>query len=217
MKETEQAELFNRELDALLLEGKAPSFSSDPGALSLAAELAASDFSGESLIKESLRARLAGGEAGGLIKALRELFANNYARAAMAVAVVVVSLLPLVHRYPGRVPEVAAPAGTASRPVKAPAARASAPVSRPAAARKPSRPAPAKGLFTSIPMAKLEAEPIKDFPIAAPAALSPEGEAGEKEASPEKGPGAVFETGSATFLLERRVITPADIFERRVI
>ena len=66
-------------------------------------------------------------------------------------------------------------------------------------------------------MAELKAEPIKDFPIAAPAALSPEGAAGEKEAGPEKGPGAVFETGSAGFMLERRVITPADIFERRVI
>lgn len=217
MNETEQAELFNRELDALLREGKAPVFSADQGAMSLAVELARADLSGESLIKESLRERLAAKEGGGLLEILRRLFSNNYARLAMAAAVVVVSLLPLARRYPGRVPEVTAPVETASQPVKAPAARASAPVSRPVAARKPSRPAPAKGLFASIPMAKLEAEPIKDFPIAAPAALPPEGEAGEKEAEPEKGPGAVFETKSATFMLERRVITPADLFERRVI
>src|SRR3989338_7394393 len=109
MKETEQAELFNRELDALLLEGKAPSFSSDPGALSLAAGLAGADFSGEALIKESLRARLAGGEAGGFMKALRELFANNYARAAMAAALLLVALLPLSRR-PATLPENAATA-----------------------------------------------------------------------------------------------------------
>ena len=217
MKEGEISELFNSQLDVLLEGGKEQLFSRDPGAMALAGALSRADFSGQSLIKESLRERLAAKEGGGLLEALRRLFSNNYARVAMAAAVVVVSLLPLARRYPGRVPEVAAPAGTASQPVKAPAARTSAPVSRPAAASKPARPAPAKGLFASIPMAELESEPIKDFPIAAPAALSPEDGAGEKEAGPEKGPGAVFETKSATFLLERRVITPADLFERRVI
>lgn len=217
MSEIEQAELFNRELDALLREGKAPVFPDAPGAMGLAVELARADLSAESLIKESLRERLTAKEAGGLFEALRSLFSNNYARVAMAAAVVVVSLLPLARRYQWRVPEMTAPVETAIQPVKAQAVRASATVSRPAAARKPSRPAPAKGLFTSIPMARLEAKPIKDFPIAAPAALPPEGGAGEKEAGPEKGPDAVFETKSAAFLLERRVITPADLFERRVI
>ncbi|MDP2867166.1 MAG: hypothetical protein Q8O90_13075, partial [Elusimicrobiota bacterium] len=109
MNETEQAELFNRELDALLRDWKEPVFAADPGAMSLAAELARADFSGESLIKESLRDRLAGGEAGGLIKTLRELFANNYARAAMAAALLLVALLPLARR-PATLPENAAPA-----------------------------------------------------------------------------------------------------------
>lgn len=216
MKETEQAELFNRELDALLREGKAPVSPADPGAMSLAVELVSADLSGESLIKESLRKRLTAEEGAGFLEALRSLFSNNYARVAMA-AVVVVSLLPLARRYQGRVPGMTAPVETAIQPVKAQPVRESAPVSRPAAVRKPSRPAPAKGLFTSIPMAKLEAEPIKAFPIAAPAAPSPEAETGEKEAGPQKGPDAVFETKSAGFMLERRVITPADIFERRVI
>ena len=216
MKEAEISELFNSQLDDLLKGGNERLFSHDPGAMALAGALARADFSGESLIKESLRARLAAKEGGGLLEALRRLFSNNYARLAMAAAVVVVSLLPLARRHPVRVPEAAAPVETASRPV-APAARESAAVSVPAAARKPSRPAPEKGLFASIPMAELKAEPIKYFPIAAPAALSPEGAAGEKEAGPEAGPGAVFETKSAGFMLERRVITPADIFERRVI
>lgn len=217
MKETEQAELFDRELDVLLREGKAPVSPVDPGAMGLAVELARADLSGESLIKESLRERLTAEEGVGFLEALRSLFSNNYARLAIAAAVVVVSLMPLARRYPGRVPEMTAPVETAIQPVKAQAARESAQVSRPPAARKPSRPAPAKGLFTSIPMAKLEAEPIKAFPIAAPPAPSPEAEDGEKEAGPQKGPDAVFETKSAGFMLERRVITPADIFERRVI
>lgn len=217
MKETEISELFNSQLDDLLKGGKEQLFSHDPGAMALAGALARADFSGESLIKESLRARLAAKESGGLLEALRRLFSNNYARVAMAAAVLVVSLLPLARRNTGRVPEISAPVVTASRPVKAPAARESAAVSMPAVARKPSRPAPAKGLFASIPMAELEAEPIKEFPIAAPAAPSPESGAGEKEAGPRKGPEAVFETKSAGFMLERRVITPADIFERRVI
>lgn len=217
MNEAEQAELFNRELDALLREGKAPVSPADPGAMGLAVELARADLSCESLIKESLRERLTAKEGAGLFEVLRSLFSNNYARLAIAAAVVVVSLMPLARRYPGRVPELTAPVETAIQPVKARPVRESAPVSRPAAVRKPSRPAPAKGLFTSIPMAKLEAEPIKAFPIAAPAVQSPEAESGEKEAGAQKGPEAVFETKSAGFMLERRVITPADIFERRVI
>lgn len=215
MKEAEIAELFNSELDVLLQGGKEQLFSADPGAMALAGALARADYSTQSLIKESLRERLAAKEGGGLLEALRRLFSNNYARAAMAAAVVVVSLLPLARHYPGRAPGFTAPVETAGQPVQEPPARASAPASRPAAAPKPSRPAPEKGLFASIPMAKLEAEPIKDFPIASPGALAPA--AGGQEAKPEKGAGAVFENGSALFTLERRVVTPEDIFERRVI
>ena len=94
MKEAEIAELFNKELDALLQDGQERVFSPDSGAMELAGELVRTDFSGQSLIKESLRERLAGNEAGGLTEALRSLFSNNYARAALAAAVLVVALLP---------------------------------------------------------------------------------------------------------------------------
>ena len=133
MKEAEISELFNSQLDDLLKGGNERLFSHDPGAMALAGALARADFSGESLIKESLRARLAAKEGGGLLEALRRLFSNNYARLAMAAAVVVVSLLPLARRHPVRVPEAAAPVETASRSRRPPGRAPRSPSPRPPA------------------------------------------------------------------------------------
>lgn len=218
MNEVEQAELFNRELDSLLQDGKAPVFNSDPGALSLAGELARADFSGDSLIRESLRERLAGRP--GLLESLRALFANNYARAALAAAVLVIALLPLARRH-----EVTAPGPTATT-ARVPQATVSAasllrsavPPLPPLQAAPAAAASAAPGsLFASIPMGRLEGEAIKNFPITPAGSGLPIVLAAGREVKLENGSGIVFETGGAVFALERRVISHDDIFERRVI
>lgn len=217
MKEQEIAELFNRELDALLQDGQERVFSPDRGAMELAGELARADFSGRSLIKESLRERLAGNEAGGLIETLRSLFSGNYARAALAAALLVVALLPLSRRHTGPVPEIAAPVTAARPPLTVTAPGGSGPVSRPLAVPEVTRKAPGEGFFASIPMARLQSEPIKDFPIGSAGAGSPVVLVEGREVKTENGYGIVFETGGEVFTLETRSITLDDIFERRVI
>jgi len=205
MNEQETAELFNRELDALLQGRAASEFAPDRGAMALAGALASADFSGQSLIKERLRARLSVKEGGGLPAALRRAFCNNYLRAALAAAVLVVALLPLARRA-GHAPEIAVPAAVARLPLQAPPAGAGLP-----------RGARAKGLFASIPMAVPAAEPINDFPIAPAGAGSPITLAAGREVILENGSAIVFETGGAVFALERRAVTQEEIFERRVI
>ena len=217
MKEAEIAELFNRELDALIQDGQERAFAPDSGAMELARELARADFSGQSLIKESLRERLAGNEAGGLIETLRSLFSNNYTRAALAAAVLVVALLPLTRRPAVHAPEITVPV-TAARPaLPANAAGGSGTVSRPQAVQGVSRKAPGEGFFASIPMASLQSEPIKDFPIASAGAGSPVVLSEGREVKTENGSVIVFETGGEVFTLETRTITLEDIFERRAI
>lgn len=217
MNEAEISELFNKELDALLQDGQERSFGPDRGAMALAGELARADFSAQSLIKESLRERLTGNEAGGLLEALRRLFSNNYVRAALAAAVLVVALLPLARRHAGRAPELIPVAGIVRMPIQAPAARTGATGSRLPAALEPSQNPPEGGLFASIPMAGLKAEPINNFPIVSAGAGSPIVLAEGREVKLENGSGIVFQTGGGVFTLERRVITPEDIFERRII
>jgi len=216
MNESEIAELFNKELDALLQGGRERSFTPDRGAMELAGELARADFSAQSLIKESLRERLAGNEAGGLLESLRSLFANNYARAAMAAAVLVVALLPLARRHAGRAPEILPPTAVARIPLDA-AARPGAAVTRLPSALEPAQNARKEELFASIPMARLETEPIKNFPIASAGTGSPILVAEGREVKLENGSGIVFQTSEGVFTLERRAVTPEDLFERRVI
>lgn len=205
MNETEQAELFNKELDALLRDGGAPSFSGD-GALRLAAAIAAVDFSGESRVKGSLRARLVpAGE--GLTSLLRGLFSNNYARAAFAAAAIAVALLPSARRQPAPVPQpgvvaqisAPAPLGTPLPPPEAFTARL------PSALRGGGSSGP---MFASLPMGELRGEPIK-----APVMELNSGSRTERQG----GTAMIFETGSGTFALERREVKPEQIFEMRTL
>ncbi|MDD5208086.1 MAG: hypothetical protein PHV36_01740 [Elusimicrobiales bacterium] len=214
MNELETSELFNRELDALLQGGQERPFGPDGGAMALAGELVRADFSGRSLIKESLRGRLTGKEAGGFVETPRSLFSGNYARAAMAAAILVVALLPLARRHSARVPGPAAPSVLARLPL--------APSAEKTGSRLPdelasSYTAPAEGLFAPIPMARLETEPIKYFPISQAGTGSPIVVAEGREVKLENGSGIVFETGSGVFTLERRAVSLEDIFERKVI
>jgi len=202
MNEVEQAELFNRELDALLQGGGSPSFSGDQGALRLAASMAALDFSGESRVKAGLRARLVpAGE--GFAAGLRALLANNYARAAFAAAAIAVALLPLARRQPAPPPAVVAhiaapaPLGAAVPPQEAMSARL------PASLRAAGSTGP---LFASLPMGELRGEPIKAPVMELNSGRNTEGQGGTA---------IIFETDSGTFALERREVKPEQIFELR--
>ncbi|PKM96801.1 MAG: hypothetical protein CVU79_11565 [Elusimicrobia bacterium HGW-Elusimicrobia-3] len=205
MNEVEQAELFNRELDAILQGGGTPSASGD-GALRLAASLAAVDFSGESRVKASLRARLIpAGE--GFASLLRGLLANNYARAAFAAAAIAVALLPSARRQPAPAPQ---PAVVAQIPAPAPLGATVPPPSAltsrlPASLRESGSAGP---LFASLPMAELRGEPIK-----APVMELSSGNKTERQG----GTAIIFETGSGTFALERREVEPEQIFELRTL
>lgn len=209
MNEAEQAELFNRELDALLEGGRPPAFAPDQGVMDFAAELARADFSGESAIKESLRGRLVG-DAGSFLANLRAIFSNNYARAAFAAALLVVAMLPLARRQGADAPGTPAQLTAELPPVPA----------RPLPARLPEPPAtarPSGALFASIPMPRLETEPLKEFPIAHAGAGLELALAAGRPITPGEGPGLVLETESAPFPIERRQIKPGDLFERRVL
>lgn len=210
MNETEAAKIFNEELDALLA-GRATAAPSDPGALALAGELARADFSAESQVRASLRERLLGRPAG-LLEVLRGLFSNNYARAAFAAAVLAVALLPLARRQPGQAPEPALPVVTpesvAALPPLPPPARAKIAAGAPAAGA---------GLFAALPMPGLEAQPLKDFPIAPAGSGLPMVLAEGRPITPGAGAVLVLETESAPFPIERRPIKPGDLFERRVL
>lgn len=209
MNEVEQAELFNKELDALLEGGQAPALAPDQGAMDLAAELARMDFSGESAIKESLRRQLAG-EAGSFLPALRALFSNNYVRTAFAAALAVIALLPLARRQEADSP--AAPAGLTAELPPVPVLPLPARLPEPPVAARP-----AGTLFASLPMPRLEAEPIKEFPIARAGSGLELALAEGRPITRGGGPGIVLETESAPFPIERRPIKPGDLFERRVL
>lgn len=210
MNETEAAKLFNEELDALLRGAHVPTAPSDPGALALAAEFARADYSAESRVRDTLRERLVGRPAG-FAAALKALLSNNYARAAFAAAVIVVALLPLARREP------AGPAPAQPPAVTQPLA-AVQPLPAPPRARLSAAAAPAAALFASLPMGKLEAVRVKEFPIAPagsglPMALAP----GRPIATAAAGEPLKLETESAGFPIESRPVSPEDIFERRTL
>lgn len=194
MNEAELAEKFNLELDAVMA-GAEPAFSPDPGAMVLAAAFARADFSGDSLIKESLRERIAARP--GLLETLRALLANNYARAAFAAAVLTIALLPLARRQaPQRAvpdlpqfPVVAEGSRPALPPLPAPAPQAAA--------------APDGGFFAAIPMRGLETQRLEEFPIAPAGRIAP----------------GLFAAGgpAAGFPIENRPVSLDELFERRSI
>lgn len=212
MNESEQAELFNKELDAVL-RGVGDVFSaSDPGAIELAAALARADFSGDSSIKEALRLRLAAGRTApyaGFAERALGLLRSSGARAALAAACLVLVLLPLARRLPG--------------PARPPAAQ---PLSSPVQAVRPAVPAeaaaarveaPQGGVFSSIPMARLEGDPIKDFPIERAGGGAPIILTRGRGIKTGSGSGIRWETERSVFILERRVISRDGLFRRRSI
>ncbi|MEI7529515.1 MAG: hypothetical protein WCK76_11310 [Elusimicrobiota bacterium] len=213
MNEAELAEKFNKELDGIF-RGEEARFTPDPEAIKFAAALARADFSADSAIKARLRDRLAGAQAApaGFAETLRALLRHSYAAPALTAACLLLILLPLTLRR-GDTP--AAPA-IITAGLTAPQARPAAPRPAPAAPAAARPAVETGGLFGSVPMAGLTSEPIRNFPIKK-AGGSPIAVARGREVKTGKGAAVVWETDSGTFMYERRVITPDDIFERKVI
>ena len=217
MNEVELAERFNAELDGVFQGGGGVYFSPDPGAMELAAALARADFSGESAIKESMRTRLAGGYAapGEFAAAMRALLRNSYARLGLATACLLLALLPLIRR-PGVSP-VPPTSLTAARAVPPAGAAARKFSTRTAASTRVAAAAADPGVFYSVPMARLEGEPIQSFPIESAGAGNPIVLAAGREVRLENGSGVVWETENAIFTYERRVISLDELFQRKSI
>jgi len=221
MNENEAAELFNRNLDAALTGGRRVASGADPEAMETAAQFIRADFSGESAIKDALRARLAGDAR--VIKAsldMPKLFRlNSYAQASLALAclvmIVVMVMRPGLRR--AAAPDSAQP--VAELPYRGvPSLEILTADARPAAGRPGGAPeAGARSnpeFFGTIPMARLSAERLENFPIETKAGGSPIVVVQGRQVALADGTGVVWETEDAVFTLESREIKPEDIFQR---
>jgi len=221
MNENEAAELFNRNLDAAFAGGRRAASGPDPEAMETAAEFIRADFSGESAIKDSLRARFAMDAR--VIEAsldMPKLFRlNTYAQASLALAclVLIVAVLMRPGERRGAAPDSARPVaeipyrGVPSLGIETADARPAG--ARPGgAAQDAARSAPE--LFHSIPMARLAGERLENFPIETTAAGSPIEVVQGRAVALADGNGVVWETEGAVFTLESREISPEDIFQR---
>ncbi len=223
MSENEAAELFNGELDVLLRDGRPPFPSHDEALIRTAAALAAADFSGESAIREELRARLAGGKEGtGVLALIVEAFTGAAFKMVFAAACLLL-LVTQVARRPGRVPSPPAPEASLpapAAPVAAlPRALPAPPQVFPAAPRPvPAAPVPGDGaLFASIPMSAPRGEPLAAFPIGSAGAGSPIVTAAAREVKADGGTDLVLETESAVLIIERRATSYEEFFDKRTI
>ncbi len=202
MNEEEKAALFGAELDRLLAGRRPAGESCDPGAIRLASELAAADFSRDSRSREALRLRLAPPRRPGLAAQLLSRLRNRYALGAAAAACLALAALPFLRRAGF------APAGAAAEP----------PVQArvlPAPASAPVLPVPA--VFSALPMPALSGEPLAEFPIKAGGGQPITLAEGRDEAYGRGGSAVIWETQSGTFVLERRSVAPEEIFEIRSI
>jgi len=221
MNENEAAELFNRELDVLLRDGRPPFPSHDEGLIRTAGALAAADFSGDSAIREELRARLSGGkETAGVLALVVEAFTGAAFKMVFAAACLLL-LVMQVARRPARVPSPPAPVASlpapavASPPRTLPAPPRAFPSAPPAA---PAAPHPAAGqLFASIPMSAPRGEPLGTFPIGSAGSGSPIVTAAVREVKADGGVDLVMETEAAVLIIERRATSYEEFFEKRTI
>lgn len=232
MNENELAEKFSRQLDAALSGGGKPAgFSPDPGAMAAAAKLARADFSGDSAIRETLRAGLLArdGEAAG-----RGLYAllsrrSGWLPVAAAAACLLLVMLPVMRQEHKPAPAVAPavradpalPVSSAAAPgarkeAPAIAAAKAAPAPAPIASALPARPAES-GFFHSIPMASVSGARIREFPIESRKGGPLFGRVKVKKVALPRGSGMVWETEHAVFTIERREISREELFQRKAI
>jgi hypothetical protein len=233
------AERFNRELDELFSGSKAGSHGSDPGAMETAEKLFRADFSGDSGIRSSLRAELLKrSPSAAWPGAITRMFGHNaYLRAAMAGACVLLVLLPVMLTISRRsgftgtdpaqqaarsgfVPALPVSSAAVSgarkaarlpEPEKAAAQNAAAGVSAPPEAGAGS------GIFRGIPMAALAGGRTAKLPIETRKGGYPIKRLKGRALAFPKGSGVVWETEDAVFTLERRTISPEELFCRRAL
>lgn len=235
MSENEAAELFNRELDVLLRDGRPAFPSHDEGLMAAASSIAAADFSGDSLVREELRARLTGKRAGTGVLALVSEAVSAAAFKVVFAAACLLLLVTQVARQPHHRPaapelmiaavppsyETSAPAageriqaGTAREASRAPlAAPPRASFRAPAAAPAPA----AVQVFTAVPMSFPRGEPLESFPIVSAGGGLPIVTAEASVVKVDGGTDLVMETEGAVFIIERRVTSHEELFERRTI
>ena len=240
MKEEELAEQFSRDLDEAFSGGEHPAGPGpDAGALETAQKLARADFSGDSHIREGLRAELLAraGENSGPGWFVLLFRRSVWLQAAAAAACLVLVMLPVMRQDPKPVetgaesplPSVApsaraglalalrvssAAAPGAQKQAPALVAAAQAPASAPSPARLP---AAERGVFRSIPMASLAGGSAREFPIESRNAGALFGRVKGRKISLPKGSGVVWETEHAVFTLERREISPEELFRRKAL
>ncbi|HNW43923.1 MAG TPA: hypothetical protein PKI19_05410 [Elusimicrobiales bacterium] len=217
MNGNDTIERFNAELDGLLSGAGGAAASADPAALEFARKLAGADFSAESKIQRSLRARLLEKlPVSGADKPAKPFSFGfgTFLQAALAAACLLLIALPLTRRDTPRRAEV--PPRPAPRvPAAAAAAMPAAPP--PAAPAAHAEPAGPGGLFHSVPMAALSGGREQEFPI-----KTTKGEfpitlrEGRKTGGPNEA-AVTWETENAVFILERRIITADELFERKAI
>ena len=220
MSENEAAELFNGELDVLLRDGRPPFPSHDEALIRTAAALAAADFSGESAIREELRARLAGGkERAGVPALVVEVFTGAAFKMVFAAACMLL-LVTQVARRPGRAPSPPEPAASLPAPAAPVAALPRALPAPPRVFPASPRPVPVPGdgaLFASIPMSAPRGEPLGAFPIGSAGAGSPIVTAAAREVKADGGTDLVMETESVVLIIERRATSYEEFFDKRTI
>ena len=232
MSGQETIERFNSELDAVL-SGVGVISASDPGALELSIRLGRADFSAASKLRGPLRARLLAARAGAapapapaaeparpFAGSLRVLLP-----AAFAAACLLLVLTPALRRNkplpgPGAAPAVPAPAAAVAIPAvpaRPEAAAGTAAVSR-AVTVSARETGAAAALFRSVPMAALSGGGgTREFPIRTHKGVYPIATLKGRQTTEPSGAAVTWETEDAVFRLERRVITPEDIFERKTL
>ena len=248
MNGKDPAERFNSELDGLFSGLRFGDAGSDPAAMETAKKLFRADFSGDSQIRESLRAELVARarKTSGFGKVFRLLGHNTWLQAAMAAACLLLVLLPIrrtiVRRagVAGMAPVQSARSGFASSFQSSSVTVSGGIIT---ASRNSVVVAPAphfgpygksegvfSGVFRSVPMAALagggprtfsERAKVRGgpgtFPIEIKKGACPIKQVKGRRLAFPKGSGVIWETEHAIFTLERRIISPEEFFQRKVI
>lgn len=218
-------ECFNSELDAVL-SGVGVISATDPAALELSIRLGRADFSAASKLRGPLRARLLARAGTAPAAEPARPFAAHFRvllPAAFAAACLLLVLVPALRRNaplpgPGAAPAVPAPAAAVALPAvtaRPEAAARPAVVSRAVTASARETGAVA-ALFGSVPMASLSGGGgAREFPIRTHKGVYPIVTLKGRETTEPSGAAVTWETEDAVFRLERRVITPEELFEMK--
>lgn len=232
MKEEDKIERFNRELDSRL-QGRKPQ--QDDGMDKMAALLAGADFSADSRIKDSLRARLLAkrdGKAGFWRELLEMVFSPHPALAAAAACAMILVVSGVLNRQgwqwqavpePQPVPateESVLPSAETGRAIPVSVVESvpeRAPEGKPVPVPRKERKDEGGGLFAALPaqgllkVRSIKAEDLKSGMKTADLIEKVQG----RRRSHADGETTTWELEGGTVVLERKVITEDILFERR--